>query len=68
MIFQKSNTDQHGTDHIHPDPKEECSLNVLNNSPGEEPISSFMKKLEMAKDIQLQTGKNAVCKYQRHRQ
>ena len=45
------------TDRIHPDPKEEFSLNVLNNSPGEEAISSIVTKLEMAKDIQLQMGK-----------
>ena len=43
------------TDRIHPDPKEEFSLNVLNNSPGEEAISSIMTKL--AKDIQLKMGK-----------
>ena len=42
---------------IHPDPKEEFSLNVLNNSPGKEAISFVMTKLEMAKDIHLQTGK-----------
>ena len=49
---------------IHPYPKEEFSLDVLNNSPGEETISSIRTKLEMAKDINLQMGeKIAVCKY-----
>ena len=49
---------------IHPDPKEEFSLNVLNNSPGEEAISS-MTKVEIAKYINLQMGeKIAVCKYE----
>ena len=49
---------------IHPDPKEEFSLNVLNNSPGKEAISFVMTKLEMAKGIQLQMGKIiAVCEY-----
>ena len=47
---------------VHPDPKEEFSLNVLNNSPGEEAISSIMTKVEMAKDIHLQMGKK--CRLQ----
>ena len=57
LVHRPSNSAYYIEDWLISYPKEEFSLNVLNNSPGEEAISSIMTKLEMAKHVNLQMGK-----------